>query len=147
MQSFLSSLETIITKKAKRRGRGIGSGRGSKSGRGTTRHQKARESIPLHFEGGQGRLVKRFPLLRGKSKNKSVGNKNIALSSSIINFFNDGDILDFDKLVECSYLRNSDRHKKVKFVLDEIVTKKCIVKLAVTKGVRQSIESCGGSIE
>src|SRR3989344_5008252 len=50
----------------------VGSGVGAKSGRGTTRHQRARESIPLFFEGGQNRLVKKFPLVRGKGKNKSV---------------------------------------------------------------------------
>ncbi|MBI5127592.1 hypothetical protein HZA76_04020 [Candidatus Roizmanbacteria bacterium] len=71
MTDFLSNLPKIALNKKKRLGRGLGSGKGSKSGRGTTRHQKARESIPLHFEGGQGRMVKRFPLLRGKGKNKT----------------------------------------------------------------------------
>lgn len=70
MNNILSHLPKIITKKKKRLGRGLGSGKGAKSGRGTTRHQKARESIPLHFEGGQGRMVKKFPLLRGKGRNK-----------------------------------------------------------------------------
>lgn len=68
----LSTLPKITEKGKKRVGRGLGSGRGAKSGRGTTRHQRARESIPLFFEGGQNRLVKKFPLVRGKSKNKSV---------------------------------------------------------------------------
>ena len=70
MTDFLSTLPKISFNKKKRLGRGLGSGKGSKSGRGTTRHQKARETVPLHFEGGQGRMVKRFPLLRGKGKNK-----------------------------------------------------------------------------
>lgn len=70
MENFLSNLPKIVDKKKKRLGRGLGSGKGAKSGRGTTRHQKAREDIPLHFEGGQGRMVKKFPLLRGKGKNK-----------------------------------------------------------------------------
>lgn len=70
MTSFLSKLPKIVGKKKKRLGRGLGSGKGAKSGRGTTRHQKARESIPLHFEGGQARMVKKFPLLRGKRRNK-----------------------------------------------------------------------------
>lgn len=61
--------------KAKRLGRGTGSGAGEKCGRGFTRHQKARENIPLGFEGGQGKLTKKFPLLRGKGKNKSVHTK------------------------------------------------------------------------
>jgi large subunit ribosomal protein L15 len=72
MTDFLSNLPKSVSKKKKRLGRGLGSGKGAKSGRGTTRHQKAREGIPLHFEGGQGRMVKRFPLLRGKGRNKSI---------------------------------------------------------------------------
>ena len=75
MKNFLSNLPKINLKKKKRLGRGLGSGKGSKSGRGTTRHQKARESVPLHFEGGQGRIVKKFPLLRGKGKNNSINEK------------------------------------------------------------------------
>lgn len=71
MTNFLSNLPKIVLSRKKRLGRGLGSGKGAKSGRGTTRHQKARETVPLHFEGGQGRMVKRFPLLRGKGKNKS----------------------------------------------------------------------------
>lgn len=69
MANFLSQLPRIVDTSKKRLGRGMGSGKGSKSGRGTTRHQKARESIPLHFEGGQGRMVKKYPLLRGKGRN------------------------------------------------------------------------------
>jgi len=72
MKNFLSNLPKIVFNTKKRLGRGTGSGKGAKSGRGTTRHQKAREKIPLHFEGGQGRLVKKFPLLRGKGRNKSL---------------------------------------------------------------------------
>lgn len=69
MKSFLSNLPKIVSRKKKRLGRGLGSGKGAKSGRGTTRHQKARESIADYFEGGQGRMVKRFPYLRGKGRN------------------------------------------------------------------------------
>lgn len=69
MGNFLSQLPKLVEEAKKRLGRGTGSGKGAKSGRGTTRHQKARGSIPLHFEGGQGRMVKKYPLLRGKGRN------------------------------------------------------------------------------
>lgn len=67
---ILSKLPKIVKKRKKRVGRGPGSGVGAKSGRGVTRHQKAREKIKIWFEGGQNRLIKKFPLLRGKGKLK-----------------------------------------------------------------------------
>jgi len=74
---FLSFLPNLVKKRKKRVGRGLGSGKGAKSGRGTTRHQKAREAIPIYFEGGQGRVIKKFPLLRGKGRNKPKKNKKL----------------------------------------------------------------------
>lgn len=77
MKNFLANLPKLVFSRKKRLGRGLGSGKGAKSGRGITRHQKAREDIPLHFEGGQGRIIKKFPLLRGKGKNKSLISKKL----------------------------------------------------------------------
>ena len=68
---MLSKLPKIVDKKFKRLGRGSGSGKGNKASRGTKRHQKAKEKIPLHFEGGQAKITKKYPLLRGKGRNKS----------------------------------------------------------------------------
>lgn len=66
----LHKLPTLVKTKMKRLGRGHGSGRGKTSGRGT-KGQKARGTVPRDFEGGQLALTKRFPLLRGKTRNKS----------------------------------------------------------------------------
>jgi large subunit ribosomal protein L15 len=54
-------------KKAKRVGRGIGSGHGKTSTRGQ-KGQHARNSIVAGFEGGQTPLHRRLPKLRGKGK-------------------------------------------------------------------------------
>src|SRR5881227_1220224 len=60
-------------KREKRVGRGHGSGRGKTAGRGT-KGQKARTGGKIHraFSGGQTRLSKRLPFLRG------IGNSNTA---------------------------------------------------------------------
>src|SRR5438046_10715741 len=60
-------------KRAKRIGRGHGSGRGKTAGRGT-KGQKARTGGTIHraFNGGQTRLSKRLPFVRG------LGNSNLA---------------------------------------------------------------------
>src|SRR5438093_13578489 len=69
-------------KPEKRIGRGHGSGRGKTAGRGT-KGQKARTGGTIHraFNGGQTRLSKRLPFLRG------LGNSNIPFRDeySIIN--------------------------------------------------------------
>src|SRR4029077_15330398 len=56
-------------KREKRIGRGHGSGRGKTAGRGT-KGQKARTGGTVHraFNGGQTRLSKRLPFLRGLGK-------------------------------------------------------------------------------
>src|SRR5207253_11257165 len=60
-------------KAARRVGRGHGSGRGKTAGRGT-KGQKARTGGTIHraFNGGQTRLSKRLPFVRG------LGNSNLA---------------------------------------------------------------------
>lgn len=141
----LSKLPKITERKAKRKGRGLGSGKGSKSGRGTTRHQAARESIPLHFEGGQGRLVKRFPLLRGKGKNKSKNIKPAIIKLSALNVFNDGDSVDMKALVDKGLV--DAEIKKVKILDNSGLKKKLTVGLSTSKAARAAIIEAGGKVE
>lgn len=145
--AFLSSLPKIISKKKKRLGRGAGSGRGAKSGRGTTRHQKAREDIPLHFEGGQAKLVKRFPLLRGKGKNKSVRSKPFIIHLKDLNKFEDGDKVDVEALKSKGIIKTKDRKIKVKVLSGGDLKKKLQVKLPVSASVKSLIEKVGGQVE
>ena len=68
----LHSLPPIITRKAKRLGRGYGSGKGGHTvGRGQ-KGQKSRTSIKWWFEGGQLPFVRRFPFWRGKRRFQSL---------------------------------------------------------------------------
>ena len=67
--------------KAKKRvGRGHGSGRGKTAGRGT-KGQKARTGGTIHraFNGGQTRLSKRLPFLRGLGNSNYAFRKNYAI--------------------------------------------------------------------
>lgn len=146
MSHFLSNLPSVIVKKSKRLGRGLGSGRGSKSGRGTTRHQKARESIPLHFEGGQGRLVKRFPLLRGKGKNNSVRAIPLVVSLSKLNVFADDTMVDLEALLKHNIVDIRAKKVGVKILANGKLTKKLKVTLPVSLVVKQMIEKRGGTV-
>ncbi len=145
--SMLSNLESVVTRKSKRVGRGYGSGKGAKSGRGTTRHQAARESIPLHFEGGQGRMVKKFPLIRGKGKNKSVMMAPVAIATGRLERFTDGDEITVETLVAHRILKSPISPERIKIVLGGTLTKKLVVKLPVSKGAQETIQKAGGSCD
>lgn len=147
MNNFLSNLPKIISQKKKRLGRGLGSGKGSKSGRGTTRHQKARESIPLHFEGGQGRIVKKFPLLRGKGKNNSINEKSFVIDLEKLNSFSDNMIVDRATLIKEKIITNGKEKLPIKILANGQLKKKLIIKLPVSKKVKEAVEKLGGQVE
>jgi large subunit ribosomal protein L15 len=147
MINFLSNLPQINLKKKKRLGRGLGSGKGSKSGRGTTRHQKARESIPLHFEGGQGRIVKKFPLLRGKGKNNSIKKKSFVINLETLNNLKDNVIVDRALLIKENIITNGNESLPVKILANGQLKKKLIIKLPVSKKVKEAVEKLGGQVE
>ena len=147
MINFLSNLTQVNLKKKKRLGRGLGSGKGSKSGRGTTRHQKARESIPLHFEGGQGRIVKKFPLLRGKGKNNSIKKKAFVINLETLNNLKDNAIVDTALLIKENIITNGNESLPVKILANGQLKKKLIIKLSVSKKVKEAVEKLGGQVE
>lgn len=144
---MLSSLPKITDKKKKRLGRGAGSGRGAKSGRGTTRHQKAREDIPLHFEGGQGKFVKKFPLLRGKGRNKPLSPAAIIITMDHLNKFEEGSTVDMQALIDKKVIGERDVKKNVKVLTNgEALTKKLTVSLPVSRSAKEMIEKAGGQV-
>ena len=147
MINFLSNLPKINIKKKKRLGRGLGSGKGSKSGRGTTRHQKAMESIPLHFEGGQGRIVKKFPLLRGKGKNNSVKEKSFIIDLEKLNILPDNTVVDRATLIKEKIITKGKENLPIKILANGQLKKKLVIKLPVSKRVKEAVEKLGGQVE
>jgi large subunit ribosomal protein L15 len=143
----LHNLPKITKKGGKRVGRGLASGKGGKSGRGTTRHQKARESIPLHFEGGQGRMVKKFPLLRGKGRNKPVYPKPTIINFANLTGFKEGEVVDVETLVKKGVVDEKALLTGVKVLGGGKLEKKLIFKVPVTKSARSAIEAVQGRIE
>lgn len=147
MKNFLSNLPKKGESKKKRLGRGLGSNKGSKSGRGTTRHQKARESIPLHFEGGQGRIVKKFPLLRGKGKNNSVIAKSFVIDLEKLNKLADNTVVDRETLIKEKIITNGKENLPIKILANGALKKKLTIKLPVSKKVKSAVEKLGGIVE
>jgi len=146
MNTFLSQLPSIVKKAKKRLGRGLGSGRGAKSGRGTTRHQKAREKIPLHFEGGQNRLVKKFPLLRGKGRNRSRKEGLYVIYSEQLNTFENGTTIDGEALKKSGLVDKEAKDSKIKIIKKGDINKQLKVTLRVSSSLKQLIEKAGGTV-
>lgn len=142
----MSNLAKITTKKKKRLGRGLGSKKGAKSGRGTTRHQKARGSIPLHFEGGQSRMVKKFPLLRGKGRNKTIKQKPFVLNVASLNIFKNGDVVNRELLIKKGLIKTG-MDRRIKILGTGIIEKRLTIKLPVSRSAKELIEKAGGKIE
>lgn len=144
---MLHNLIKINKGKSKRLGRGLGSGKGAKSGRGTSRHQESREKIPLWFEGGQNRLTKKFPLLRGKGKNKSIKN-NITISLDRLNNVKDDSNITFKWLKKTGYLYRSLFKSKTSLKIvkgKEKLTKKIHIFVPVSESAKKEIIKAGGS--
>ena len=142
----LSSLPQIVHKRAKRLGRGTGSKAGAKSGRGTTRHQKARTSIPLFFEGGQNRMIKKFPLLRGKGKNKSVQLKRIVINMNHLNTLKKNTVVNIQQLISADIVDKSAYQAGVKIVAGGKLKVSLQVALPTSVRAKAMIEKAGGKI-
>jgi len=145
MNNFLSNLPTLVARKKKRLGRGLGSGK-SKAGRGITRHQKGRESIPLHFEGGEARMVKRFPLLRGKGINKPFKKKPLIIDFSVLNQFKDGETVTIDSLIKKGLVDDKAKVFGVKLLSRGKLEKKLIIKIPSSRTSKKIIEKMGNLV-
>src|SRR3989337_4490477 len=97
----LSKLTKIVTRPAKRLGRGYGSGKGGHtSGRGQ-KGQKSRGHIGIMFEGLKIKksLLKKLPLVRGKDKFKAHP-KPIIVKMALLNLLPAKATVDIDLLAK-----------------------------------------------
>lgn len=143
----INSLVRTVGKNKRRLGRGHGSGRVKTSGRGT-KGQKSRGKIPVGFEGGQLPLIKRLPLYRGKSRNKSFKSKQIIVNLKNLGALPDNAIVDRDNLIKFKILaKESADQFKIKILGDGEITRALIIKLPISKRAAKKIEAAGGKIE
>lgn len=141
----LSSLPQLVQKKRKRVGRGYGSGVGAKSRRGTTRHQSAREKIKIEYEGGQNKMTKKFPLLRGKGRNKSIFKKILTVQLGRLNKLPEKSEVTIESLLAAKIIKM--RPDKIKIVAGGILKQSLLVKLSVSARAKKEIEKAGGTVE
>jgi large subunit ribosomal protein L15 len=143
----LHELPKVKTKSQRIVGRGHGSGMGKTSGRGT-KGQKARRTVPLYFEGGALKLIKRLPMLRGNGRNKVFKAKPISLNLSQLNGFSKGSTVDFKALVAKNIITQAEAATYgVKILGNGELSVPLTVKLVVSSSARKKIEQAGGKVE
>ncbi len=132
-------------KKAKRIGRGHGSGWGKTAGKGQ-KGQKARSggSIRPGFEGGQMPLQRRIPK---RGFNNIFAKNVVAINLSTLNRkFNDGDTVDAQALVDSGVVKGS--FDAIKVLGNGKLDKKLTVKVsAFSESAKAAIEAAGGKTE
>jgi large subunit ribosomal protein L15 len=141
----LNSLPSTTTSRAKRLGRGYGSGKGGHTvGRGQ-KGQKSRGSVPAHFVGTSWVWFKRLPFLRGKSRFNALTTK-LTLTLSDLNTLKGGTKVNKASLYQAGLLTKSElASAKVKIVNSGKLEKKLTVELPATKQAAEAIEKAGGT--
>lgn len=142
----LHKLAKLKTKEKKRIGRGISSGKGKSGGRGT-KGQKARGKVPASYVGGSIPLYKKLPFKRGWGNSK-ISPKSVLLRISELNIFKPKSVIDFNSLEEKGLIGKKDLKKRgVKVLMDnEKLKVPLLVKIPVSKKVREQIEKIGGKV-
>ena len=131
------------SRRNKRRvGRGKGCTLGKTCGRGI-KGQKARNTVPAGFEGGQMPLHRRVPKF-GFTSWRKYNNNSVEIRLSDLNAL--GDVVDMNALREANLLNHNTRFAKI--IANGEVSKKVTIKgIKVTKGAKAAIEAAGGSVE
>ncbi len=131
--------------KAKRLGRGIGSGLGKTSGKGH-KGQWARSGggVRPGFEGGQITLMRRLPK---RGFNNKFAKEFSTINVDKLNMFDDGAVVDLKLLVEAGIVKKVEAYG-LKVLGDGELTKKLTVKAAkFTASAKEKIEKAGGTVE
>ncbi len=131
--------------KAKRLGRGIGSGLGKTSGKGH-KGQWARSGggVRPGFEGGQITLMRRLPKRGFNNKFQKVFS---VVNVDKLNAFDDGTVVDLSLLLETGVIKKVEAYG-LKVLGDGELTKKLTVKAAkFTASAKEKIEKAGGTAE
>lgn len=144
----LEKLPKIKTKKAKRVGRGAGSGKGKTAGRGT-KGQKARGKVSIthpHFEGGQRPLFKRLPYRRGKGNSK-ISKKPLTVNLDAINLLPKDTTVNLDSLIKYQIVDANDAKKfGVKILGDGNISSSYKFEIKTSKSAAKKIEQSGGKV-
>jgi len=138
--SKLNKLVKIHDKSPKRVGRGWGSGKGKYAGKGN-KGQKSRGKIKWLFDGGQAKLQKRLPMIRGKGKNRSFKVKPFIINVSALE---QNKLVKNNDIIDLVYLQKHHLVEKgvdVKILGKGKLTKKLTIKLKMSAKAAQKVKN------
>jgi large subunit ribosomal protein L15 len=141
----IHELQTNRQSKARRVGRGIGSGRGKTAGRGT-KGQNARTGggVRLGFEGGQNPLAKRLPKKRGFTPLSRVRYQVVNIEQLEV-AFQPGQNIDAKALQSAGLIK--DLRKPVKLLGQGELSHKLTAQVqAASKSAKAAIDKAGGTV-
>lgn len=142
------ALPKVVQRRAKRVGRGYGSGKGGHtSGRGQ-KGQKSRGKIGIMFEGLKIKksLLKKLPLSRGKDKFKAHP-KPIIVKLSLLNLLQAKANVDLELLVKEGIVNGEDaKEVGVKILGDGELKKALNIKVPISRSAAKAVEKAGGKI-
>jgi len=145
----LDKLPKIVSRSAKRVGRGYGSGKGGHTvGRGA-KGLRARSGRYLLFEGRkvQKSLLRRTPLLRGKGKLKSYQGKPIIIGLGKLGVFRANSVIGLESLAKQGLVDlETAKRVGIKVLAKGEVAKALKVALPVSEGAKKAIEKAGGEV-
>ena len=144
----LNELPKLVTRNAKRLGRGYGSGKGGHtSGRGQ-KGQKAREKVRIFFEGTKMKksLIKRLPFQRGKNKMKPLSADALPVDIALLNKFT-GKEVTVAALIKQGLVSKQAESVGVKILGSETLKAALTVKVPASSVAAAKITAAGGKIE
>ncbi len=137
-------------KPERRVGRGHGSGRGKTAGRGT-KGQKARSGGSLHraFNGGQTRLSKRLPFVRGLGNSNTPFRKDYTIINvADLELFEPGTRVTPEEMAAMDLMTAAEARGLVKVLGEGEVDRALTVRAhKFSESARAKIEAAGGTVE
>lgn len=141
-------LEKTVSRRAKRVGRGYGSGKGGHTtGRGQ-KGQKSRGKVGVMFEGIKMKksFIKKLPLQRGRGKFKP-SDKPIIIKLGYLNLFAKGARVTLDSLVKGGIVDAKDAETfGVKILGDGDLNKALSVEVPISRSAAKKVEKAGGKV-
>ena len=139
-----------VSRRAKRVGRGFGSGKGGHTvGRGQ-KGQKSREGgkVGVMFEGQKMKksFIKKLPLQRGRGK-FGPKDKPVIVKLGYLNMFASGSKVDLDALIKEGIVDKAEAEEfGVKILGDGKLEKKLTIEVPISKNAAKAVEKAGGKV-